>query len=206
MIRYYFLLWASMKPYKIILLNTITCLCFTESIFSQALEEQIETCSQIEVSLIRLQCFDRISKPQDKQTQVVKKESRFRLLGRNRESRRDSKKSSVVNKTEENSDNESNKDTTVEITGNSENEFGQETLPPIETIDKVISRIIGEFQGWSGNTKFELENGQVWQQSGNGILSVSLKNPKVTIKKGVLKSYTLKIEGVNSSVKVRRIK
>ena len=36
----------------------------------------------------------------------------------------------------------------------------------VERVDNVIeSRINGEFKGWSGNTKVELANGQVWEQA-----------------------------------------
>ncbi len=73
--------------------------------------------------------------------------------------------------------------------------------------DEISSTIIGEFKGWSGKTKFKLENGQVWKQV-DPTRKVVFKatNPKVTIRKGVFGSYRLKIEGLNSTVTVRRIK
>ena len=70
---------------------------------------------------------------------------------------------------------------------------------------QITSRIIGEFSGWNGETVFELENGQVWQQSRNGLLIAKLTNPKVTIKKAMF-SYKLSVEGYNASISVRRIK
>lgn len=38
--------------------------------------------------------------------------------------------------------------------------FARERSP-----DVIESRIEGEFEGWDGDTIFELENGQIWQQS-----------------------------------------
>lgn len=78
-----------------------------------------------------------------------------------------------------------------------------------ETADRerITSRIVGEFRGWSGNGEFVLENGQVWRQSGAGqLVGVRMTNPAVTIIPGVFGSWRLKVEGYNSSVDVERIK
>lgn len=78
-----------------------------------------------------------------------------------------------------------------------------------EDTDKsvVVSRLIGPFQGWRGKTRFELENGQVWQQVGSdGWSGVNLESPQVTIKPGFMGSWSLKVEGYNTSTKVKRIK
>jgi len=50
-----------------------------------------------------------------------------------------------------------------------------------------------------------LENGQVWQQSSKGLLIVRINNPTVIIKKSFFGTYTLNVEGFNSSIKVRKI-
>ncbi len=43
---------------------------------------------------------------------------------------------------------------------------GQNKIVPIQQISDVIeSQINGEFNGWEGETIYELTNGQVWQQS-----------------------------------------
>lgn len=37
---------------------------------------------------------------------------------------------------------------------------------PVRANDEAIqTRILGDFRGWSGNTVFQLENGQTWQQT-----------------------------------------
>ncbi len=71
----------------------------------------------------------------------------------------------------------------------------------------VTSRLVGEFRGWQGKTTFHLENGQVWQQVGNDKWTgVKLENPGVTIRPGFMGSWALKVEGYNTTTKVRRIK
>ena len=62
----------------------------------------------------------------------------------------------------------------------SSDSFGQVSE---DQTSEITSRIIGKFDGWTGDTLFRLENGQVWRQSGNGFLKVSMNNPKVTIEK-----------------------
>lgn len=73
-------------------------------------------------------------------------------------------------------------------------------------IDKIQSRYVGEFTGWDGKTVFELENGQIWQQSGSGRMTYRTVNPMITIKRAFMGSYLLKVEGRNKSVRVKRIK
>ena len=71
----------------------------------------------------------------------------------------------------------------------------------------VTSRLLGQFRGWQGKTSFHLENGQVWQQVGNDKWAgVTLENPAVTIKPAFMGSWSLKVEGYNTSTKVKRIK
>lgn len=77
---------------------------------------------------------------------------------------------------------------------------------PVAT-DGVVSRIAGEFTGWSGQTKFTLENGQVWQQAESGSMrGVSVDSPAVTINPAFMGSWLLKVEGFNTTIRVRRIK
>jgi hypothetical protein len=70
----------------------------------------------------------------------------------------------------------------------------------------IVSRYVGEFTGWDGKTIFTLENGQVWQQIQSGRLSWKATNPEITIKRGYLGGYRLSVEGVNKTVRVKRIK
>jgi hypothetical protein len=75
--------------------------------------------------------------------------------------------------------------------------------------EAIVSRIPGEFTGWTGNTRFELENGQVWEQHGDHsrLVGVTLNNPTVTIKPSLIGgAWYLSVEGYNTQTKVRRVK
>ena len=87
-------------------------------------------------------------------------------------------------------------------------EFGAEQVE--ERIERLEARLVGDFTGWTGNTKFRLDNGQVWQQTKNYIPDYEprepIPQPRVTISRGLMGSYNLKIEGVKRVVQVKRIK
>lgn len=73
--------------------------------------------------------------------------------------------------------------------------------------ERFQSRIVGEFIGWTGDTEFELENGMVWRQVGDGTFFIPpVENPVVTIRPGVMSSWVLSVEGYNTSTRVERIK
>lgn len=83
--------------------------------------------------------------------------------------------------------------------------FGAPPPKKKKTAGRIESRIIGEFHGWTGDTVFRLENGQVWKQAGPGYFRVDLKNPKVVIKK-LLIGYVLLVDGYAKEVFVSRIR
>lgn len=81
-------------------------------------------------------------------------------------------------------------------------------LPPARDPSNEIvrSRLLGSFRGWSGNTVFRLENGQVWQQTDGGRLAgVNLDSPPVTIRKSLFGAWYLSVEGYNTRAKVQRL-
>lgn len=89
-------------------------------------------------------------------------------------------------------------------TQDSEDRIG---LPPIRSGNEVVrSRLLGSFRGWSGNTVFRLENGQVWQQTDGGRLAgVNMESPSVTIEKSLFGAWHLSVEGYNTRAKVQRL-
>ena len=180
--------------------------CIGGPIHAQTLQDQIEECSNIQVSLIRLQCYDRLT-----QTPVVSKPAettrkKFRLR-RNRNQVEEVARNESV--TDENTDvisQQSSGTSSVKEIDESIETFGNERIAQVEDeINQITSRILGEFKGWSGYTKFQLENGQIWQQSSEGLLIVRMNNPTVSIKKSFFGTYNLNVEGANSTIKVRRI-
>jgi hypothetical protein len=71
----------------------------------------------------------------------------------------------------------------------------------------VESKIQGSFRGWSGATEFTLENGQVWRQSESGAAEFAvLQSPIVKIIPKSFGSWLLKVEGIHSSLRVRRVR
>lgn len=73
--------------------------------------------------------------------------------------------------------------------------------------DSITAHIAGEFHGWSGSTRVTLDNGQVWEQMDDAMVTAArMTNPKVTITRGTLNAYYMSVEGVSDSVLVKRIK
>ncbi|NGP52963.1 hypothetical protein [Thioalkalivibrio sp. XN8] len=86
-----------------------------------------------------------------------------------------------------------------------EEEFGLEQERAAETAS-IKAGVVGGFQGWTGDTVFELDNGQVWQQTGTGRYEYSGQDRAVIITRGFLGSFSLQPEGLNRTVRVQRIK
>ena len=180
--------------------------CIGGPIHAQTLQDQIEECSNIQVSLIRLQCYDRLTqKPVvSKPAETTRKKFRLR---RNRNQVEDVARNESV--TDENTDvisQQSSGTSSVKEIDESIETFGNERIAQVEDeTNQITSRILGEFKGWSGYTKFQLENGQIWQQSSEGLLIVRMNNQTVIIKNSFFGTYNLNVESVNSTIKVRRI-
>lgn len=78
---------------------------------------------------------------------------------------------------------------------------------PEERGKTIVSRIPGEFRGWAGQTRFTLENGQVWEGlPGNASFVINVVDPVVRIEPGLFGAWYLKVDGYNASAKVKRIK
>lgn len=83
----------------------------------------------------------------------------------------------------------------------------QETGDKPEGADAIESRLIGDYDGWTGRTQFKLENGQIWQQAAAGErFDAKRAAPRVKIYPGMLGVYWLEVEGVRERVKVRPVK
>ena len=184
-----------MKANKILgIFLLVFSVVFNTQSYGQTLEQRLKECSEITVSLIRLQCYDRITQNPEVQSAKPVRERTGLLsrLGRSSENTNDEKEETEV---------VANDDKLQ--ASKSDDNFG---LVIRDERDSIQSRILGEFKGWDGYTKFNLENGQVWQQSSAGVLRVKISNPSITIKRSrVSDTYMLKVEGLNSSVRVKRV-
>lgn len=69
----------------------------------------------------------------------------------------------------------------------------------------MTSRIVGEFSGWSGKTRFVLENGQVFEQRRRGRWKITLDNPEVRISENFMGALELEVISQGKSIGVRRV-
>ncbi len=70
----------------------------------------------------------------------------------------------------------------------------------------IRSGIVGDFDGWDGQTVFKLENGMIWVQADRDKFYVpNLENPVAVIESGIFGTWYLSIEGYGSKCKVKRI-
>lgn len=71
--------------------------------------------------------------------------------------------------------------------------------------EPVSSRVAGEFKGWRHGTTLTLENGQQWRIDDDSSLTVprALSAPAVTIKPGTFGNWWLRVEGYNTTARVK---
>lgn len=71
---------------------------------------------------------------------------------------------------------------------------------------EIVSVIKAPFKGWSGDTVFYLENGQVWQQRGRGNYVYRGGNPEVVISKNFMGFFRMEVVESGKAVQVKRLK
>ena len=69
----------------------------------------------------------------------------------------------------------------------------------------IVSRIDGQFIGWSGKTVFKLQNGQIWKQRLKGRWKYIADSPEVVIRKNWLGYYVMEVDG-KRMIGVSRVK
>ena len=161
--------------------------------FSSVLADDLSDCRKINEDQKRLVCYDQIGNDSEQLISPAKSSNQQIAL---KETNPKSTHTAPIT--------ESHTNTTKKKVV--EENFGLEKVISPDTID---STILGEFTGWEKNTLFKLANGQTWKVNSSSIRPVyrrSTQNPKVRISRGFLNSYKMKVEGVNSSVKVKRVK
>lgn len=74
--------------------------------------------------------------------------------------------------------------------------------------EPIVSNIQGTFRGFGKGRRYTLANGQVWEQTDGATLAgANRTDPKVSIKPGMVgESWYLRIDGFNTSAKVKRVK
>jgi hypothetical protein len=161
------------------------------SFVSQLMAEEAKTladCMKIADDKARLVCFDNVSQKK------VKAPEGFEIV----ELPKPSQSKEYIEKAEQEKKNQ-------QPTG-----FGKEHLKDTSgsaAQNQITAMIKGAFSGWSGKTKFVLDNGQVWKQADkNSSFYVKLENPTIIIEKGSLGTYFLSVAGYAKRVRVKRIK
>ncbi|MCG8413152.1 MAG: hypothetical protein MI746_02935 [Pseudomonadales bacterium] len=77
--------------------------------------------------------------------------------------------------------------------------------PPRERII-IDTRIDGEFNGWTGRTRFVMQNGQVWEQRRGRRWKISLDSPEVRLSQNFLGAWEMEVISEGRSIGVRRIR
>lgn len=86
-----------------------------------------------------------------------------------------------------------------------EQNFGMEKSAKKQEPEYIESSIVGDFDGWEGNTRITLANGQVWRiVDGSTAVLPQLHNPKVRIKRGIFGVLYFQVVGQNNTARVRR--
>lgn len=85
-------------------------------------------------------------------------------------------------------------------------DFGLARPRPAEEVQVIETRISGRFEGWTAGTRFDLANGQVWEVIDASRAAYDIASPAVRVKRGVLGSFFIEIDGVAATPRVRRIK
>lgn len=76
-----------------------------------------------------------------------------------------------------------------------------------QTDARLEAKVVGEFAGWTGDTVFRLDNGQVWRQRLPGKFRYDgPPQPTVEIARNRFGFFILKLQGTTRSTGVERIK
>jgi len=70
----------------------------------------------------------------------------------------------------------------------------------------ITSKLVGTFDGWDGQSVFELENGQIWAQASKSKWHTrEVEEPVAVIEPGMFGTWRLHIEGFEKDCRVKRI-
>jgi hypothetical protein len=69
----------------------------------------------------------------------------------------------------------------------------------------IESYISGDFEGWDGDTIFQLDNGQIWKQTSYAYYYHYAYRPRVLIYQGD-GCYKMKVENVDQTICVERLR
>ncbi len=70
----------------------------------------------------------------------------------------------------------------------------------------IRSRVVGPFRGWSGETVFQLENGQIWKQRVPGRWFHRAESPDVVVRRNIMGYWELRVVAADRAIGVTRLK
>ena len=156
------------------------------------LSEELQRCAQLENAEVRLACYDALARMSA--AHAPEADATSSTAG----SPGDEASATAPASPKQESERESDESLALRIFG---------LLPGTsEGENKIESRVVGEVNKLQRGTRFELENGQVWQQTEQTKRNYRATNPKVEIKEGFMNSYRMRLEGLNARIRVRRVK
>ena len=81
-------------------------------------------------------------------------------------------------------------------------------LPSADNEAVIRTRIVGKFNGWSGDTVFQLANGQTWVQanSSDSLWLPAMENPEVELRTSKIGGWKLFLVDQGFWLRVRRVK
>lgn len=85
--------------------------------------------------------------------------------------------------------------------------FGLEAVKQREAEPRSVqSTVVGNFEGWGPGSQIRLANGQVWRIiDGSEAVLPRRSDARVTIERNLFGTIFLRVDGSNSSAKVRRV-
>ena len=81
-----------------------------------------------------------------------------------------------------------------------------DVYPPPRERTIIESRIDGEFNGWTGRTRFTLQNGQIWEQRRGRRWKITLDNPEVRLSQNFMGAWEMEVVSEGRSIGVRRLR
>ncbi|MEE4659024.1 MAG: hypothetical protein V2J89_01065 [Halieaceae bacterium] len=81
-----------------------------------------------------------------------------------------------------------------------------EEVKKVEKALEITASIKPPFSGWSGDTVFYLDNGQVWKQRVDGRYQFSGEDTRVIIRKGLFGFYNLELVAAGKRIGVERVR
>jgi len=161
---------------------------------ANSLNDELSICASMNRDLQRLACYDKLA--------GLASSSPVEALSEKSKTSLDETNSNDVSSTKENSSAATKTVTNTSASTGSFGLFNKDNEP-----DSVTSSIPGEFKGWKNGDKIKLANGQIWQiKDSSATLYHKASNPKVTVYKGMFGSFRMKIDDLNKSVSVKRVK